>query len=674
LRRDDCYCAWGWTVAKEKRRKDVGYTVDVDIGGTLTDGLFSDGQKAEIVKVDTTPHDFTVCFFDCLNEGARRSGFAELASFLEEVDVMRWSSTIATNVMAERKGPKVGLLVSGTAPEHLYGPEPSAAVGFLISPQHLAAVRTPVDRSEVLAATRQLLERGVRRICVSFAGADQDPREERLARAWIEEQYSDHYLGSVPVLLGSDMLRHPDNQTRTHLALINAYVHPSLATTLFKAEDEVLSLRYRHPLYVGHVNGGVARVSKTKAVDTAESGPVFGLRASAHFARAYGFDRVLSLDVGGTTSKIGLIQDGEPAVARTGELFGIGLQIPWTVLHSLSIGGGSVAGVDDGALTLGPESMAAYPGPACYGLGSDRATLTDALLVAGMLNPDRFLGGRRRLDADRGAAAIDADVARPRGVQVPDAAVAVIEAAMTRISDVSRSALDRPAGSTVLFAFGGNGANLAALTADRLGCERAVVFRLGPVFSAFGSSISMVSHVDETWPRCTLGDRIALDRLKGMLEETRQRVLRDVAGEGFDPGRADVRTEVVVRQEDAERRLSFDGEVDGMRAAMNRMATEAGPDAVLERASVIAICPVQVYAPPELPLRPHTPDPVGRRMLAVAGGPKEAAIYDWDALQAGAHIQGPAVLEASANTCTVPVGWGLEVDRFGNGLLARREG
>jgi N-methylhydantoinase A len=477
----------------------VGYTIDVDIGGTLTDGLFSDGQRAEMVKVDTTPHDFTICFFECLNEGARRFGYDELAPFLQEVAVIRWSSTIATNVVAERKGPKLGLLVSGGPIENLYGTGPSPAIGFLVAPQHVEVVRTPLDRADILQAARQLLERGARRICLSLAGAHLNPHDERLAKAWIEEQYPDHYLGSVPVLLGSDMLHHPDDQTRTHLALINAYVHTPLATSLFKAEDEILHMRYRHPIYVGHVNGGVARISKTKGVDTTESGPIFGLAASAYFARAYGFERVLSLDVGGTTSKIGLVEDGEPAMADRGDVFGIGLQVPWIVLHSLAIGGGSVARADGSRVTLGPQSMGAYPGPACYDLGGQRPTLTDALLTAGLLNPDRFLGGRRRLDVGRARRALDDDVARPLGVTVEQAALQVIGQAVSQIAEAAEQ-LPGGAAQSLLFAFGGNGANLAVAAAERLHSPRALVFQLGPVFSAFGSSVSMIRHVEESWP------------------------------------------------------------------------------------------------------------------------------------------------------------------------------
>src|SRR3954447_22046302 len=142
------------------------YTVDVDIGGTLTDGLFSDGTSVTPVKVDTTPHDFTVCFFECLKEGARQLGFPDLTDLLAQVAVIRWSATIATNIIAERKGPRIGLLVSEGTGSELYGDGESPAVGRLIAPENIV----PLPADNVLTAIRALLEQGVRRIAVSLEG------------------------------------------------------------------------------------------------------------------------------------------------------------------------------------------------------------------------------------------------------------------------------------------------------------------------------------------------------------------------------------------------------------------------------------------------------------------------------------------------------------------------
>src|SRR3954447_25744438 len=495
------------------------YTVDIDIGGTLADGLFSDGTTVTPVKVDTTPHDFTVCFFDCLKEGANQLGFESLTALLAEVAVIRWSATIATNIIAEGKGPRIGLLVSPGTGTNLYGDSESPAVGRLIAPENI------VEVGENLVAIRKLLEQGVRRIAVSLKDGYHDDTEEQEIRALVDENFPDHYLGAVPLVLGSEIVRHPDDQTRTHMALVNAYVHTPLAVALFKAEDQLLEQHnYRRPVYIAHVNGGVARISKTKAVDTAESSPYFGLNACAWWSRQYGHDHVLALDVGGTTAKLGVIADGKPMSVEHGDLLGVPLQTPWTLLRSEAVGGGSVVHADG---TLGPESQGAYPGPACYDLGGKQATLTDALLVAGMLNPDRFLGGRQALRTDLAEQALgDVDPG------------AVIDTAAEMVAAVARRTLElagveQPA----LYCFGGNGGNLAARVADNLGLRSAYVFKLGPVLSAFGSSVAEICHVYEEWGEDT--DAIAA---RGEAP-----VRRDRAGEGDVRVEVDVTDHVTVR-------------------------------------------------------------------------------------------------------------------------------
>jgi acetophenone carboxylase len=509
-------------VAGQQRPRSRPYTVDVDIGGTLTDGLFSDGQTVTPVKVDTTPHDFTVCFFDCLKEGAKQLGCESLTALLAQVAVIRWSATIATNIIAEHKGPRIGLLVSEETGDELYGPATSPAVGRLIAPENIVPVAKDASERDTLAAIRALLEQGVRRIAVSMGGAFTDDSAEQAVRRLVDENFPDHYLGAVPLVLGSEIVRHPDDQTRTHMALVNAYVHTPLAVALFKAEDQLLEEHnYRRPVYIAHVNGGVARVSKTKAVDTAESSPYFGLNACAWWARRYGHDRVLALDVGGTTAKLGVIADGRPMTVEQGDLLGVPLKTPWTLLRSEAVGGGSIAQADNGGVKLGPESQGAYPGPACYDLGGKQATLTDAFLAAGMLNPERFLGGRRALRTDLAREAL--------GDLDPEA---VIDKAADMVAEVARStlALAGLERGVELYCFGGNGGNFAARVADRLFLDRAYVFALGPVLSAFGSSVAEICHVYEEWG----------DDHDAIVARGTEQVTRDLAGE------EDVRVEVEI--------------------------------------------------------------------------------------------------------------------------------
>ena len=643
------------------------YTVDIDIGGTLTDGLFGDGEQMQAVKVDTTPHDFTRCFFDCLREGAERLGHGSLAEFLSEVAVLRWSATIATNVLAEQKGPRIGLLVDEGQAAGLYGDGSSAAVGKVISPDNVVEVSASASDEELLAAIRSLLEHGVRRVCVSFGGAFENDERERHVKRLVNESFPDHFLGAVPVLLGSEICRHPDDETRTNMALINAYVHTPLAVALFKAEDELLADHgYRRPVYIAHINGGVARVAKTKGIDTTESSPYFGLSACAYFAQRYGHDRVLALDVGGTTAKLGVILDGELVTADHGELFGIPLKTPWPLLRSAIVGGGSLAGVSGGELTLGPESMGAFPGPACYDLGSGNATLTDAFLVLGMLDPDGFLGGRRKLSVERASEAIRAHIAEPLGIEVAEAARRIMDRGVALICETAEETL-RVAGvgreGFTLFCFGGNGGNLAAAAVERLGLDTATVFQLGPVLSAFGSSVADVCHVLEEWPYASL-DNGARDAVGPLVERMRGTVLRDLEGEGLATEGASVEAELTFGADGSSRTVTVAPELAALQAAV----AEAPAGSRLDRVAVRGTVSMPRFDPTTVAGDGRRAEAVGSR--TVQGD--DATLHRWSDFQPGAVIEGPAVLEEDANTCTIPAGWQVRADEFTNGVLERR--
>ncbi|HMF29455.1 MAG TPA: hydantoinase/oxoprolinase N-terminal domain-containing protein, partial [Candidatus Cybelea sp.] len=237
--------------------------MDIDVGGTLTDGIFLRDGAIHCVKVDTTPHDLTVCLFDCLSQGATQIGFDDVDAFLEHVDLIRWSTTITSNVLAEQRGPRLGLIVSRGHEADFYGEKPrSILLDRLISGANVIGVDAATPEAEIMQSARGLLETGVRRICLSLAGADRDPSAEIRIKRVIEQQYPDHFLGSVPVLAGSDIGRCADDRTRTYCALINAYTHGALAATLFKAEDELRDAHhYQGAFFISHINGGVASIA-----------------------------------------------------------------------------------------------------------------------------------------------------------------------------------------------------------------------------------------------------------------------------------------------------------------------------------------------------------------------------------------------------------------------------
>lgn len=655
------------------------FTVDIDTGGTMTDALVSDGNLRHAFKADTTPHDYTVSFLNCLQEAARHLEYDNVEAFLKEVGLIRWSSTITTNVLGERRGSKVGLLVSKGQEENLYGNWRSAVVGELVADEAVIGLSENPSPVEILAGVKQLLETGVRRICVCLANAFPDNTAERAIKAVIENQYPDHIIGGVPVLLGSEMapLRH--DQTRAHYSVMNAYTHTQLANSLFKAED---LLRDDHDwdgtLLIGNTSGGVARIGKTKAVDTIESGPVFGTFGGAYMARIYELPAVVCFDVGGTTTKASVVRDGAPVFQRGGELMEVPVQSSFAMLRSAVVGGGSIARVQGTTVTLGPESMGAAPGPACYGLGGDQATLTDALLVLGYLDPTSFLGGRRELKTDRARAAIEKNVVKPLGLSVDAAALAIRDAAVAMMAELLSGVLAEAklkASDTALFAFGGNGPMFAAFVAERLGMPLAYAFNLGPVFSAFGSAISDVVHTYERG--LELRWHVAQTPALGQtITELHTQAVRDLRGEGFNPSKAAYRWEIdlgaseeVVSTVSAARR--DDGDAAAVIAALNAAVNGAG----LQEQRVLGIRLSTRYEVGSHGINKRADRvesrPVGEREARFGGNASAAPVLKWEGMNVGDGVKGPAVINGNTLTCPVPPGWQVTVDDYGNARLGR---
>lgn len=657
------------------------FTVDIDTGGTMTDALVSDGAARHAFKVDTTPHDYTVSFLGCLQEAAKHLKFDSVEMFLDQVSLIRWSSTITTNVLGERRGSKVGLLVSQGQEQNLYGSGRSPVVGELVAEAAIIGLPSEPSPADILDGVKLLLEAGVRRICVCLANSFPDNHAERAIKEVIEDQYPDHIIGAVPVLLGSEMVPLRHDQTRVHYSLMNAYTHQQLATSLFKAED---MLRDDHnwngALLIGNTSGGVARIGKTKSVDTIESGPVFGTFGGAYMAGLYGMKHVMCFDVGGTTTKASIIRDGLPVYQRGGELMEVPVQSSFAMLRSAVVGGGSVARVKRNSVSLGPESMGAAPGPACYGLGGNEATLSDAVLVLGYLNPANFLGGRRQLDVDLARKAIEKHVAKPLGVSVEVAALSIRDEAVAMMAELVGNTLMEAklkASETALFCFGGNGPMFAAFVAAKLGMPTAYAFNLGPVFSAFGSSISDVVHTYERglsmrWD----GDATAT--LQTVVAELQKQAERDLRGEGFDPTQAKYtweldfgRTEVEVSTVSTHAVL---GPITGVLTALEKAVTtdkQAGQPVLGIRLS--SRFAVGSHGMAKRTAKVEQEKPAQREMRFNGSTQGGCPVYRWEALNVGDALLGPAVINGATLTCPIPPGWSLRVDDYGNAELKRAD-
>lgn len=672
--------------------KSSSWTVDIDVGGTLTDGIFTNGEQLFSAKVDTTPHDLTVCLFDCLSQGASQLGFADAPEFLDHVDLIRWSTTITSNVLAELRGPRIGLLVSKGHEKDLYGKDlRSSVLGRLLVEKDIIGMNGSSDGIEVTNAARALLEGGVRRICVSLLGSHRDSAPELAVKSAIDLQYPDHFLGSVPVLAGSDISKSADDRTRTYCAVINAYTHGALAATLFKAEDELRQTsQYAGTFLVSHINGGVAGIAKTKAIDTIESGPILGIHASVFFAQLYGLKNVVAMDIGGTTAKISVLDNGLPINRKPSDFFGIPVEISLPDLRSIALGGGSIvkpAGTPaNPKIELGPESMGSFPGPACYGLGGDQATLTDAFVTAGLINPDFFLGGSKPLDRDLAQRAMENLVAKPLNISVEKACRLVISRAFEMVAELiaaSARELKQDFSQHTLFAYGGNGSLFACGVAEKAGIHKVQLFALGPVFSAFGSSVSDICHVYERGLAGRSASGIGDRNLRNLLEEIKAEGAKDLLGEGIRPDGLTYEIELEVSGDGSssvrvlcsESALSSEKELlDTLAKALGATSGATAKDISLElmRVRVKKAIPKPQLSIGELKSSDPAPARTGSRKVFWGSHTGEAQVYRWESLEPGNRIEGPAILEAVNTTYFVPEGWTMAIDRLGNGSLTRK--
>jgi len=468
------------------------------------------------------------------------------------------------------------------------------------------------------------------------------------------------------------------------MALMNSYVHGPMAVTMFKAEDELRQRGFLKPLLVGHTDGGVARVSKTKPVDTIESGPIFGIHAGAYWARLYELPQVITLDVGGTTTKVGLVEDFKPALTREPDILGVPLKQTMLDLRSIPLGGGSVAKSNGKDVRLGPHSMGAYPGPACYGLGGTEATLTDSYVVNGFINPGNFAGGTKKLDAARAEKAIVDKVAGPLGVDLQLAAYKIASTATDMVARELNRLIARTKRSPTeyaLFAFGGNGGVLGLEAAKKVGIDRAYLFSYGSVLSAFGSAVADVSHTYEHSASVLVSQSDQLEQaVAWMVEEA----LLDMEGEGFGLAKISAELELVLYDKgDREKvfQVTFPWEMDAGRQPQSIAQSTEGCDlGPAPERLIIDIVRLRVRAPlSKLELAEGADQ--GKDASAAMTNEREVwrgtekircPVYDWEKLGAGNAVKGPAILESIDTTYIVNRGWELIMDRFQNGVLARR--
>jgi N-methylhydantoinase A len=422
--------------------------VAVDIGGTFTDLIgFNDETQAFVqAKSLTTPAELTQGVINCLKEsGIDAGGINELIH----------GSTTAINTLIERKGAKTGLVVTrGTRDVYIIGRgnRPESYNLFFRRHQPLVSrqltrevderllstgeVYEPLKKSSVAEACKALKAAGVEAVAVCFLHAYANPEHERIAGAMIKKALPGVYLS-----LSHDILREYREFERMSTTVVNAYIGPKVGGYVKSLKSSLGGIGFKGDLSIMRSNGGVMtpEVATERPVAMMESGPVGGIIASAQVGLALGFANVISFDMGGTTAKASLIRAGEPTLAPGyyvgGYASGHPVMLPMIDVVEVGAGGGSIAWRDDiGALKVGPQSAGADPGPICYRGGGAEPTITDANVVLGRLDPDNFLGGTMKLDADAARRGIKEKIADPLKLDVIVAAQAIVDISINKMS------------------------------------------------------------------------------------------------------------------------------------------------------------------------------------------------------------------------------------------------
>ncbi|MCD7100766.1 hydantoinase/oxoprolinase family protein [Pseudoclavibacter sp. 13-3] len=637
----------------------MGRLINIDNGGTLTDICVWDGDRVSYTKTLTTPFDLSQCLFDGIEKvSGEATGVTDLAGFLSGARHVRYSTTQGTNALVERKGPKIGLITDDDAlVDQMNRTEVERDLFSGLVGGRTAVIDTAVDDEQLAEGLVQVVNRlttqGAARLVVGLVSDGE--AQERRVRSVLLRAFPRHLLGSVPVLYSSDFAADRDHPRRVWSSIINSFLHPTIERFLYNTEHRLRGHRVRNPLLIYRNDGASSRVAKSVALKTYSSGPRGGLEGTKALAEAYDLKTVLMIDVGGTTTDVGVVENAEIATRRRGEVRGVEVSFPLSDVQSAGVGGSSIIAVVDGRIQVGPRSVGAAPGPACFGFGGEHATITDVNLLLGVLDADTYLDGALTLDPQRSAAVIRKTIADPLGISLEEALVQAEHAYFEAIAASFADAIT-DASTTTVAAFGGAGPMSAAGAARINGVRQVLVPKLAAVFSAFGIGFSDVSQSYEV-----VIDDGSADAVRAKYDEMLARARRDLYQEGHDLEDCTIESVISVER---------DGEQPSSSAYApgDEIAPEPNTQTTLTLTATHEL--PHVHIAPDSAGEPVDAVPTAHRTIrSTADRVDEVPVYTLVDQPAGARASGPAIVEGPFFTARVLKGWDFRVTTAGDLLL-----
>ncbi|MCX5495504.1 hydantoinase/oxoprolinase family protein [Kaistia dalseonensis] len=680
------------------------WIVGIDVGGTFTD-LVAVGPDGKIHATKTpSTRDQSDGVLTALARLAADLGM-DLDQLLAELPLIVHGTTVATNSLLEYDGAKVGLITTSgfrdeiefrrSYKESVFDPRLKAPyaivprryrIGVSERVDHKGTVLTPLDENEVRAALAGFRAEGIEAVAVCFLFSFVNPAHERRVAEIVREVMPEAFLS-----LSSEVLPEIREFERVSTTVVNAFVGPRMNAYLTHLESRLRERGFGGELFVIQSNGGVQSAGEAGsfAVNGLLSGPAGGVTAGSFLGEIAGYPNLITVDMGGTSYDIALIESLRPAVTTESWIGRYRIALPMLDIHTIGAGGGSIAWIDaGGALQVGPASAGSNPGPACYGRGGTRPTVTDANVVLGLLNPDFFLGGEMQLDRKAAEDAILHEIAEPLGLSVVEAALAISEIVNNNMANATRLVTTKRGHDPQQFALvaaGGAGALHVGKQAEELGIQTVIVPSLAPVFCALGDTVADL-RVSEARTHIGLAETVDFEALNDAFQEiearARQRLSTQSLVRNFDVRRsldlhyAGEVHEVTVPVRARTRRitrLNLDATIADFHALHERLFAHkdlAQPVEIL----TLRVDLIGVREKPRLPAADfgdEDPSVALKNVRPVHFDVEalEASVYDGALLKPGNFIEGPAIIEQWGTTIVVHPGHECLIDAYGNIII-----
>ena len=682
------------------------YVVGIDVGGTFTDLVSIDETGGtNIVKIPSTPHNPGIAVINSLRRCAEDLRL-DFKDFLSMVERICHGTTVSTNAILTLKGAKVGVLTTKGFRDIIeircgqresrydYGipmPEP-------LSPRHLrigieervnwnGEEYAPLNKEEVRKAVRYFKEQGVQAVSICFLWSFKNPSHELEAAEICKQEFPEAYLS-----LSSNILPEIREYRRFSTTVINSYVGPKLSSYVTYLAGELKKVGYHNELLITQSSAGVMspEVAAEQAMRTCMSGPACGPAAGVYLGDLYGWNNLITVDMGGTSFDVALIKDGKPFFTDEQDIAGnYRIRLPMVDVWTIGAGGGSIAWLGPGkALHVGPGSATAVPGPACYMKGGTEPTVTDANVVLGYLNPDYYLGGEMKINAGASHKAIKEKIADPLGMTVTEAARSIIRIVNANMADaisvISVRRGEDPRRYTLISAGAAGSAHAAALC-KAMRIHRVIAPRIASVFCATGAVISDLRH-DFVRTVSVRTEDNQFDKLNSVYAEMeaqahqmldreaiarKDRYFRKAMDMRYIGQFHEVETEVPGGLIDAKKMAQVVERFNKKHEKLYEYRDTAPTEIVnLRLIGFGRVVKPQLH---EFPLagKDGSKHIKGKRKVfwEEAGDFVDTTIWDGDNMEYGNALNGPAVIELKTTTITVPPDCTAEVGKYGDFII-----